>query len=238
MASRAPGAPSLTGQPPRAAISMRKLKLGVMISGSGTNLQALIDACVQKDYPAQIAVVISNRPGAKGLERAKDAGIDAICVDHTTYDDRASFEDAIHQCLKDHDVGLVCLAGFMRILNADFVNRWKDRMINIHPSLLPSYKGLHTHARAIEDGVRFGGCTIHFVRPEMDDGPIIMQAAVPISEAETEDSLAAKILHYEHEMYPTAVRLIAEGNVRVSARKCVFKDMDLDTAGLISPAVK
>ncbi len=216
---------------------MRKLKLGVMISGSGSNLQVLIDACSQKGYPAQITVVISNRPDAKGLERAKNAGIEAICIDHTAYDDRASFEDAIHNCLNEYCVELVCLAGFMRILNADFVNRWKDRMINIHPSLLPSYKGLHTHARAIEDGVRFGGCTIHFVRPEMDDGPIIMQAAVPISETETEDSLAAKILRYEHEMYPAAVRLIAEGKVRVSARKCVFKDVDLDTAGLINPAI-
>ncbi len=217
---------------------MRQLKLGVMISGSGTNLQALIDACRQSDYPAQISVVISNRPNAKGLERAKEAGIDAVCIDHTGYDDRASFEDAIHNCLKEHDVELVCLAGFMRILNAEFVNRWKDRMINIHPSLLPSYKGLHTHARAIEDGVRFGGCTIHFVRPEMDDGPIIMQAAVPISEDETKDSLATKILQYEHEMYPAAVRLIAEGKVRVSARKCVFKDVDLNPAGVISPAIK
>lgn len=217
---------------------MRQLTLGVMISGSGTNLQALIDACSQSDYPAKIAVVISNRANAKGLDRAKEAGIDAVSIDHTAYNDRASFEEAIHNCLKEHEVELVCLAGFMRILNADFVNRWKDRMINIHPSLLPSYKGLHTHARAIEDGVRFGGCTIHFVRPEMDDGPIIMQAAVPISEDETEDSLAAKILHYEHEMYPAAVRLIAEGKVRVSARKCVFKNVDLNTMGLISPAIK
>lgn len=208
-----------------------------MISGSGTNLQALIDACSKPDFPARISVVISNRPGVKGLDRAKTANINAVCIDHTTYNDRASFEDAIHNCLKEHEVELVCLAGFMRILNADFVNRWKDRMINIHPSLLPSYKGLHTHARAIEDGVRFGGCTIHYVRPEMDDGPIIMQAAVPISAGETEDSLAAKILHYEHEMYPAAVRLIAEGKVRVSARKCVFKDVSLDTAGLISPIV-
>ena len=216
---------------------MRKLKLGVMISGSGTNLQALIDACAKDNFPAEVSVVISNRPSAQGLERAQKAGIDAVCVDHTEFENRADFETAIHECLKEHDVELVCLAGFMRILNADFVNRWKDRMINIHPSLLPSYKGLHTHARAIEDGVRFGGCTIHFVRPEMDDGPIIMQAAVPISDGETEDSLAEKILRYEHQMYPAAVRLIAEGKVRVSARKCVFKDVDLNTQGLISPAI-
>ncbi len=216
---------------------MRQLKLGVMISGSGTNLQALIDACSQSDYPAQISVVIANRPNAKGLKRAKEAGIDAVCIDHTGYDDRASFEDAIHDCLKEHEVELVCLAGFMRILNAEFVNRWKDRMINIHPSLLPSYKGLHTHARAIEDGVRFGGCTIHFVRPEMDNGPILMQTVVPIAAGETEESLAAKILFYEHQMYPAAVRLIAEGKVRVSGNKVVYSDTDLGTKGMISPLV-
>lgn len=214
---------------------MRKLKLGVMISGSGTNLQALIDACADNNFPAQISVVISNRPDALGIRKAEKAGIKAICIDHTKFESRSAFEDSIHCSLKNHDVELICLAGFMRILNADFVNRWKDRMINIHPSLLPSYKGLHTHARAIEDGVRFGGCTIHYVRPEMDDGPIIMQAAVPISADETEKSLAEKVLHYEHKMYPAAVRLIAEGKIRVSARKCVFKDLDIDTAGLISP---
>lgn len=216
---------------------MRKLKLGVMISGSGTNLQALIDACTDSDYPAEISIVIANRPDALGLLRAEKAGIEAMCIDHTQFADRAEFENAIHNSLKEHDVELVCLAGFMRILNADFVNRWKDRMINIHPSLLPSYKGLHTHARAIEDGVRFGGCTIHYVRPEMDDGPIIMQAAVPISANETEKSLADKVLQYEHKMYPEAVRLIAEGKVRVSARKCVFKDMKLETTGLVSPLI-
>lgn len=171
---------------------MRKLKLAVLISGGGTNLQALIDACNDPSYPAEIAVVVSNRPDAYGLERAKSAGISAECVDHKDYETREDFEDILHDRLKDHDVELVCLAGFMRLLTATFVGKWKDRMINIHPSLLPSYKGLHTHARAIEDGVRFGGCTVHFVRPEMDDGPIIMQAAVPIDANETEDSLAKK----------------------------------------------
>ncbi len=214
---------------------MRKLKLGVMISGGGTNLQALIDACASPDFPAEINVVVSNRPGAFGLERAQKAGIQSVCIDHTEFPDRETFEASIHDCLKKHNVELVCLAGFMRILNASFVGRWKDRMINVHPSLLPSYKGLHTHARAIEDGVRFGGCTIHFVRPEMDDGPIIMQAAVPIEPDDTEDSLAEKILAYEHVMYPAAVRLIAEGKVRVSGRKCAFKDVVIGKTGLISP---
>jgi len=216
---------------------MAKLRLAVMISGSGTNLQALIDACAEADYPAEIQVVISNRPNAKGLERAQKAGIPAIAIDHKEFETREAFEDALHDCLKKHNTQLVCLAGFMRILNAEFVNRWRDRMINIHPSLLPSYKGLHTHERAIEDGVRFGGCTIHYVRPEMDNGPIIMQAAVPIAATETEESLAAKTLIYEHQMYPAAVRMIAEGKVRVSGQKVVFSDTDLGDTGLISPKI-
>lgn len=214
---------------------MRKLKLAVMISGSGTNLQALIDACTMQDYPAEIVVVVSNRPDAYGLERATIAGIPTECVDHRDYETREDFEDILHDRLKEHEVELVCLAGFMRLLTATFVGKWKDRMINIHPSLLPSYKGLQTHARAIEDGVRFGGCTVHFVRPEMDDGPIIMQAAVPISADETEESLSKKVLAYEHILYPEAVRLVAEGKVRVSGQKCIFKDADLGSEGLISP---
>ncbi len=214
---------------------MRQLKLAVMISGGGTNLQALIDACQQSDYPAEIVVVVSNRPDAYGLERAKNAGINAECIDHKDYETREDFEDILHDRLREHEVELVCLAGFMRLLTASFVGKWKDRMINIHPSLLPSYKGLHTHARAIEDGVRFGGCTVHFVRPEMDDGPIIMQAAVPIDGNETEETLAKKVLDYEHVLYPEAVRLIAEGKVRVSGQKCIFKDAELGTQGLISP---
>ncbi|NVJ99249.1 MAG: phosphoribosylglycinamide formyltransferase [Alphaproteobacteria bacterium] len=214
---------------------MRKLRLGVMISGSGTNLQALIDACAAADYPATIEVVISNRPNVRGLERAEQAGLKAVTIDHKAFDDKESFEDALHECLSDHKVELVCLAGFMRLLTAGFVNRWRDRMINIHPSLLPSYKGLHTHARALEDGVRFAGCTIHYVRPEMDNGPIVMQAAIPIASDETEESLIAKTLTYEHKMYPAAVRLIAEGKARVSGNKVAFKDVDLVMPGLISP---
>lgn len=214
---------------------MRKLKLAVMISGSGTNLQAIIDACNTSDYPAEIMVVISNRPTAKGLDRARQSGLTAVCIDHTEYENRADFEAEIHSCLKDHEVELVCLAGFMRLLGADFVSRWKDRMINIHPSLLPSYKGLHTHERAIEDGARFGGCTLHFVRPEMDDGPIIMQAAVPITPGDTEQDLIQKVLVQEHIIYTAGVRMIAEGRVRVSGRKCVFKDTDWPETSLISP---
>lgn len=214
---------------------MKKLKLAVLISGSGTNLQVLIDACSDPAYPAEIKVVISNRPDAYGLQRAKMAGLETFCIDHTTFDSKEGFEAALHDCLKEQQVELVCLAGFMRLLTSSFVNRWKDRMINMHPSLLPAYKGLHTHARAIEDGVRFGGCTIHFVRPEMDDGPIIMQAAVAIKPDDTEETLAASVLAYEHTLYPAAVKLIAEGKVRVSGRKCIFKDIEIPKTGLISP---
>ncbi|WP_286831269.1 MULTISPECIES: phosphoribosylglycinamide formyltransferase [Kordiimonas] len=214
---------------------MRKLRLGVMISGSGTNLQALIDACSAADYPATIEVVISNRPDVRGLERAEQAGIKAVTIDHKEFEDKETFEDALHECLADHKIDLVCLAGFMRLLTSTFVNRWRDRMINIHPSLLPSYKGLHTHARAIEDGVRFAGCTIHYVRPEMDNGPIIMQAAIPVAVDETEESLIAKTLSYEHKMYPAAVRMIAEGKVRVAGNKVAFKDVDVGELGIISP---
>lgn len=215
----------------------KKLTLGVMISGTGSNLQALIDACGSDNYPGEIGVVISNRPDALGLERARHHGLKAVCIDHTQFENRTSFENEVHDCLKAHNVELVCLAGFMRILGAEFVGRWNDRMINIHPSLLPAYKGLHTHARALEDGVRFAGCTIHYVRPEMDDGPIIMQAVIPIVSGETEESLKEKTLGFEHRMYPAAVQLIAEGKVRVSHRVCVFKDVELDIPGLISPAV-
>ncbi|MFC4348251.1 phosphoribosylglycinamide formyltransferase [Kordiimonas lipolytica] len=214
---------------------MAKLRLGVMISGSGTNLQALIDACSGPDYPAEIMVVISNRPGVRGLERAEQAGLKAVTIDHKAYEDKETFEDALHDCLSEHNVELVCLAGFMRLLTSGFVNRWRDRMINIHPSLLPSYKGLHTHARALEDGVRFAGCTIHYVRPEMDNGPIIMQAAIPIDADETEESLIAKTLTYEHKMYPAAVKLIAQGKVRVAGNKVAFKDTDMGDTGIISP---
>ncbi len=216
---------------------MRKLRLGVMISGSGTNLQALIDACEAADYPAEIVVVISNRPGVKGLARAEAAGLPALTIDHTNYETRESFEEAVHTTLSEHKVQLVCLAGFMRLLTADFVIRWKDRMINIHPSLLPSYKGLHTHERAIEDGVRFAGCTIHYVRAEMDNGPILMQAAIPISPDDTPDSLASKVQTYEHQMYPAAVKLIAEGKVRVSGHKVAFNDVPVPQIGPISPLV-
>ena len=164
---------------------MARVKLIVLISGRGSNLQSLIDACAEPGFPAEIALVISNVPGVQGLERAEKAGIETVVVNHKDYPNRESFEDALSAVIKPIKPTMICLAGFMRILTDGFVTRWHNRLINIHPSLLPSFKGLHTHERAIEAGVRFAGCTVHFVRPAMDDGPIIVQAAVPIHPDDT-----------------------------------------------------
>jgi phosphoribosylglycinamide formyltransferase-1 len=194
---------------------MAKLKLGVLISGRGSNLQALIDAAADPSYPAEIALVISNKADAGGLARAEAAGIATKVIPHKEFVSREAFDAALDKTLRDTGVGLVCLAGFMRLLTPGFSQGWHDRLINIHPSLLPSFKGLDSHAQALRAGVRFSGCTVHFVRPEMDAGPIILQAAVPVHDGDDEDRLAARILEAEHRCYPLAVRLIAEGRVKV-----------------------
>ncbi len=195
---------------------MSKLKLGVLISGRGSNLQALIDACAAPDFPAEIALVLSNKADAFGLERAAAAGITTAVVSHRDYPgDKPAFEAAMDARLREAGVELVCLAGFMRLLSPWFVGRWQDALINIHPSLLPSFKGLDTHERALVTGVRFHGCTVHHVRPAMDDGPIIAQAAVPVLPGDDAQRLADRVLEAEHKLYPHAVRLIAEGRARV-----------------------
>lgn len=194
---------------------MARLKTAVLVSGRGSNLQALIDAAADPAWPAEIALVMSNVPGAQGLDRATAAGIATATVDHRDYDSREAFEDKLHAVLVEAGIELVCLAGFMRLLTAGFVDRWRDRLINIHPSILPAYKGLHTHERVLADGVRFTGCTVHFVRPEMDAGPIIVQAAVPVQGDDTPDTLAARVLSAEHRCYPLAVRLFAENRLRI-----------------------
>ncbi len=189
---------------------MRKIRLAVLISGRGSNMEALIRACANPDYPATIAVVISNRPDAPGLEKAKTAGIATEIVDHKKFIGRPAFETALQEALTKHTpVDLVCLAGFMRILTPDFVNLWQDHIINIHPSLLPDYKGLDTYARALADGKTEAGCTVHYVVPEMDDGPIIVQKRVPVLTGDTPDTLAARILAEEHGAYTEAVRIVA-----------------------------
>lgn len=214
---------------------MARVKLVVLISGRGSNLQSLIDACAEPGFPAEIALVIANVPGAPGLERAAKAGIPTRVIDHKDYAGREPFEDALSEAIKPVKPAVICLAGFMRILTDGFVTRWRDRLVNIHPSLLPSFKGLHTHERAIEAGVRFAGCTVHFVRPAMDDGPIIAQAAVPIHPDDTPDSLAARVLAEEHRIYPLAVRLIAENRVRVAGEKVVIAGCRPPAATLINP---
>jgi phosphoribosylglycinamide formyltransferase 1 len=194
---------------------MARLKLGVLISGRGSNLQALIAACTAASYPAEIVLVLANKPDAHGLEHAQEAGIATAVVEHGNFPDRESFDKAVSAKLQEANVEWVCLAGFMRLLSSWFVETWHDRIINIHPSLLPAFKGIDAHAQAIAAGVKLSGCTVHIVRTEMDAGPILVQAAVPLLPEDTEDSLAARILNVEHQCYPLAVRLIAEGRVRI-----------------------
>jgi phosphoribosylglycinamide formyltransferase-1 len=195
------------------------LKIAVLISGRGSNLLALIDAAQKPGYPAQIACVISNEPSAKGLERARAANIPALVIYHKDFKSKQEFEETLDAALTKQGVQLICLAGFMRLLTPWFVERWRDRLINIHPSLLPAFPGLDTHKKALEYGVKVAGCTVHFVRAEMDHGPIILQAAVPVLQDDTEETLAARILKEEHELYPQAVLLIAEGRVNVMEEK-------------------
>jgi phosphoribosylglycinamide formyltransferase-1 len=213
-----------------------KLKLGVLISGRGSNLQALIDTCADPDFPAEIALVISNVAGAYGLERAAKAGISTRVIDHKPFGSRGEFEAALTDALREEGCGLVCLAGFMRLLTASFVETWWDRLINIHPSLLPAFRGLHTHERVLAYGARFSGCTVHFVRPAMDDGPIIVQAAVPVLDVDDADGLAARILVQEHRIYPLAVRLIAEHRVRVEEMRVLVEGAQAPETALVNPS--
>ena len=203
---------------------MARLKVAVLISGSGTNLQALIDACAAPAFPAEITKVISNRPGAGGIARAEQAGIPVQIIDHKAFADRTAFDTALDEALRTSGIELVCLAGFMRLLTAEFVTCWHDRLINIHPSLLPAFKGLHAADQAVEAGVRIAGCTVHFVRAEMDSGPIIVQAAVPVRSDDTGESLQARIQQAEHLCYPQALRLIAEGRVKIDGDKTRLLD--------------
>jgi phosphoribosylglycinamide formyltransferase-1 len=212
-----------------------KLKLGVLISGRGSNLQALIDAAADPSFPAEIALVISNRADAGGLARAEAAGIVTKIIPHKDFASREAFDSALTETLRAAGVGLVCLAGFMRLLTAGFAKDWHDHLINIHPSLLPSFKGLNSHAQALAAGVRFSGCTVHYVRPEMDAGPIILQAAVPVHDGDDEDSLAARILTAEHRCYPLAVKLIAEDRIQVIDEIVRVIDGRFPDAPLLNP---
>lgn len=211
------------------------MKLAVLISGRGSNLQALIDACADADFPAEIALVLSNKADAAGLERAEKAGIATQVLNHKNYADRETFDAAMSEVIEASGAELVCLAGYMRLLSDDFVRTWRDKLVNIHPSLLPAFKGLHVHEQTLEAGVRFSGCTVHFVRPAMDEGPIIAQAVVPVLADDTPDILAARILEQEHVLYPLAVRLIAEGRVRVTHEVARIDDHQAPEGALLNP---
>jgi phosphoribosylglycinamide formyltransferase-1 len=193
---------------------MDKKRVAVLISGRGSNMMALIEAAKARDYPAEIALVASNRPDAQGLARAHEQGVVTAIVDHTAFgDDRESFERALDGELQAHRIDLVCLAGFMRLLTPWLVARWSGRMLNIHPALLPEFKGLHTHRRALEAGAKHHGATVHFVAAEMDSGPIILQEAVPVLDGDTEETLSRRVLEAEHRIYPEALRRVAEGQI-------------------------
>ncbi len=200
----------------------RRRRVGILISGRGSNMASLIEAAQAPDYPAEIALVVSNRPGAGGLARAEAAGIPTTVVDHKLFPDRASFDAEIGQAFGKAGVDLICLAGFMRILSDEFVRTWSGRMLNIHPSLLPLFKGLHPHRQALDAGVRIHGCTVHFVVPELDSGPIVAQAAVPVLPGDDEDALAARVLAEEHRLYPLGLELVANGKARLDGARTLF----------------
>jgi phosphoribosylglycinamide formyltransferase 1 len=215
---------------------MSRKRVAVLISGRGSNLAALIEATKSVDHPAEIVLVVSNVPGAGGLAIAVAAGIDVASVDHRRFGkDRAAFERALQAILVEHRIELVCLAGFMRLLTPWFVEQWPQRMLNIHPALLPAFKGLDTHRRALEAGVKRHGATVHFVVPEMDAGPIVVQGAVPVRADDTEAILAARVLTVEHCIYPQALRLVAEGRVTVADGRCFVDGQQVREAALLAP---
>ena len=212
------------------------MKLGVLISGRGSNLQSIIDATKKTDFPATISIVIANVANTKGKEIAEAEGIPTKVIPHNSFESRETFEDILNTALENAEVELVCLAGFMRILTDKFVTRWMDRLINIHPSLLPSFIGLNTHARAIAAGVRFSGCTVHFVRPEMDQGPIIIQSVVPVLPGDTDKTLARRVLKQEHKIYPLAIKVIAKEKFSIIDGIVHIEDSNFSSITLSNPS--
>lgn len=212
-------------------------RVGILISGRGSNMSTLIDACKDPSYPAEIVTVISNRPDAPGLETAAKEGIPVKAIDHKKYASREAFEKDLDGALKAANVDLICSAGFMRLLTKGFVEAWRDRQLNIHPSLLPAFKGLDTHQRALEAGVKLSGCTVHFVRTEMDTGPIVAQAAVPVLVDDTPDTLAARVLDAEHKLYPYALELVASGKARVDGERVTLTEKQAVHGAYISPYI-
>ena len=216
---------------------MAKKRVAVLISGRGSNMAALIEAASAPDYPAEIVLVLSNIADAGGLDTARHAGIETAVVDHKAFGkDRAAFDRAMQAVLLAHNIDLVCLAGFMRLLTPEFVGQWTERMLNIHPALLPAFKGLDTHQRALDAGATVHGATVHFVVPEMDAGPIIMQGAVVVRADDTEAALAARVLKVEHRIYPAALKLVAEDRVRVVDGICLIDGVPVPATDALVPA--
>jgi len=214
-----------------------KRRVAILISGRGSNMAALIEAARTADFPAEIVVVISNRADAGGLETAGSSGIPTVVIESKPFGrDRAAFEAALQRALDENNVELICLAGFMRLFTEQFVQRWHGRMLNIHPSLLPSFPGLDPHGQALKAGVRISGATVHFVIAETDAGPIVMQGAVAVAGDDTPDTLAARILEIEHRIYPEALRLLAGGKVRLEGNVCRVSGNAASDDALISPA--
>ena len=215
-----------------------KRRVAILISGRGSNMSALIEAARQPDFPAEIVVVISNRPNAGGLQKAKASGIPTVSIESKPFGkDRAAFEVVLQSALDQHKVELICLGGFMRLFTAEFVQRWYGRMLNIHPSLLPSFPGLEPQAQALRAGVKISGATVHFVIPETDAGPILMQGAVAVRDDDTPDTLAARILEVEHRIYPDALRLVAGGEIRLEGGICKTAGRGVSDDVLISPTI-
>jgi phosphoribosylglycinamide formyltransferase-1 len=202
---------------------LAKLQLGVMVSGSGTNLQSILDAAGSGKIPVAVRVVLSNRPRARALERARAAGVPAVAVSHRKFDSREAFEDAVLEVLREHGVEWVALAGFMRLLTGHFLGAFPDRVINIHPALLPAFPGTHGQRQALEYGARWSGCTVHFVDEGTDTGPIIAQAVVPVLDDDDEEALGRRILAQEHRIYPWVLKLLAEGRVRREGRRVIIE---------------
>jgi phosphoribosylglycinamide formyltransferase-1 len=214
-----------------------KRRVAILISGRGSNMAALIEAAAAADFPAEIAVVISNRSDAGGLEKARASGVATLTIESKPFGkDRAAFEAILQSALDQHNIELICLGGFMRLFTAEFVQRWYGRMLNIHPSLLPSFPGLEPQAQALRAGVKISGATVHFVIPETDAGPILMQGAVAVRDDDTPDTLAARILEIEHRIYPDALRLVAGGRIRLDGGLCRTAGSAGSHDALISPA--
>ena len=209
----------------------------ILISGRGSNMEAMLREHAAGRLPVTIAAVISNRPDAKGLETAAQAGIATRVVDHKTYANRESFDTALAACIDEFSPDLVVLAGFMRILTAGFVAHYAGRLLNIHPSLLPAFPGLHTHEQALANGVRVHGCTVHFVTPALDHGPVVIQAAVPVLDSDDADSLAARVLAEEHKIYPQAVRWFAEGRLSLDGLNVRLSQPNTPAPALLSPSL-